>query len=70
VSRSDGGPDLSTLLGFGVALAALLVVSLGLGWLIDTVLNSLPIFTFVGLALGVAGASIYVYVQFKKFFKE
>lgn len=70
MSRPDGGPDLSTLLGFGLALAALLVVSLGLGWLIDTVLDSLPVFTFVGLALGLAGSSIYVYAQFKKFFKE
>lgn len=70
MSRPDGGPDLSTLLGFGLALAALLVVSLGLGWLIDTVLDSLPIFTFVGLALGLVAASIYVYVQVKKSFKE
>ena len=70
MSRPDGGPELSTLLGFGLALAALLVVGLGLGWLIDTVLDSLPIFTLVGLALGVAGACVYVYAQFKKFFKE
>lgn len=70
MSQPDGGPDLSTLLGFGVALAAILVVGLGLGWLIDTVLDSLPIFTLIGMALGVAGASVYVYAQFKKFFKE
>jgi len=70
VSRPNGGPDLSTLLGFGLTLAALLVVCLGLGWLIDTALGSLPVFTLVGLVLGVAGASIYVYVQFKRFFKE
>lgn len=70
MSRPNGGPDLSTLLGFGLTLAALLVVCLGLGWLIDTALGSLPVFTLVGLVLGVAGASIYVYVQFKRFFKE
>jgi F0F1-type ATP synthase assembly protein I len=70
VSRPDGGPNLSTLLGFGVALAAILVVGLGLGWLVDAMLDSVPVFTMVGLALGVAGACVYVYVQFKKFFKE
>jgi F0F1-type ATP synthase assembly protein I len=70
VSRPDGGPNLSTLLGLGVALAALLVIGLGLGWLIDALLDSLPVFTLAGLALGVAGACVYVYAQFKKFFKE
>lgn len=64
------GPDLSTLLGLGVATAAFLVVGLGLGWLADELLDSLPVFVFVGLALGIAGASAYVYAQFKKFMKD
>jgi F0F1-type ATP synthase assembly protein I len=70
VSQPNGGPDLSTLLGLGVALAAFLVVGLGLGWFVDNLLDSLPVFTLTGLALGIVGACVHTYVQFKKFFKE
>ena len=69
MSQNDG-PDLSTLLGMGVAIAAFLMVGLGLGWFVDKLLDSLPVFILVGLALGIAGASGYVYAQFKKFLKE
>ena len=64
------GPELSTLLGLGVTTAALLLVGLGLGWLIDEVLDSLPLFVLIGLALGIIGASGYVYAQFKKLMKD
>ena len=66
MSRPNG-PDLSTLLGLGVSIAAFLMVGLGLGWLADSLLDTLPAFVLVGLALGIAGASAYVYAQFKKF---
>jgi F0F1-type ATP synthase assembly protein I len=69
VSQPDG-PDLATLLGLGLATAAFLVVGLGLGWLVDSMLDSLPVFVFLGLAVGVVGAGGYVYAQFKKFMKE
>jgi F0F1-type ATP synthase assembly protein I len=68
VDESEG-PELSTLLGLGVSIAAFLVVGIGLGWLADRVFDSLPVFIFVGLALGIVGACGYVYVQFKKFMK-
>jgi F0F1-type ATP synthase assembly protein I len=64
------GPELSTLLGLGVATAAFLLIGLGLGWLLDAALDSLPVFAMIGLALGIAGASAYVYAQFKKFMKD
>lgn len=69
MSQPDG-PDLATLLGLGLATAAFLVVGLGLGWLVDSMLDSLPVFVFLGLAVGVVGAGGYVYAQFKKFMKE
>lgn len=64
------GPELATLLGLGAATAAILVVGLGLGWLVDEVVNTLPVFTLAGLALGIVGAGIYIYTQFAKFLKE
>lgn len=66
MSRPDG-PDLSTLLGLGMTIAVVLVAGIGLGWLLDEVLNTLPVFLMIGLALGMVGAGGYVYVQFKKF---
>ena len=69
MSQPDG-PQLSTLLGLGATTAAFLLIGLGLGWLLDEVLDSLPVFVLIGLALGVVGASGYVYAQFKKFMKD
>jgi F0F1-type ATP synthase assembly protein I len=70
VSQPESGPNLAALLGLGVALAAYLVAGLGLGWLADRSLDTLPIFTLVGLALGIVGACVHVYAQIKTYFKE
>lgn len=64
------GPELTTLLGLGAATAAILVVGLGLGWLVDQLMGTLPVFILVGLALGIVGASVYIYTKFKTFLKE
>lgn len=64
------GPELATLLGLGAATAAILLVGLGLGWLVDQVMHSIPAFTLVGLALGIVGAGVYMYINFTKFLKE
>lgn len=64
------GPELSTLLGLGAVTAAILVVGLGLGWLVDKLVGTLPAFTLVGLALGIVSAGVYIYTQFTKFLKE
>jgi len=69
VGQPDG-PDLATLLGLGATTAAVLLVGLGLGWLVDEVMDTLPAFTLVGLALGILGAGGYIYGQFRKFLKE
>ena len=70
MSRPQGGSDLAALLGLGVTLAAYLVVGLGLGWLVDWMVGSRPVFILIGMALGIVGASIHMYSQFKKYFKE
>ncbi|MGH3547980.1 MAG: AtpZ/AtpI family protein [Pseudonocardiaceae bacterium] len=64
------GPELATLLGLGAATAVILLVGLGLGWLVDQVVHSVPAFTLAGLALGIVGASVYIYSKFTKFLKE
>jgi hypothetical protein len=60
-------PRWPTLIGMGAAIAALLVVGFGLGWLIDHLLDTFPIFVMVGLGLGIAGACSYTIVQFRRY---
>ena len=64
------GPELATLLGLGAATAAILLIGLGLGWLVDQLVHSVPAFTLAGLAVGIVGAGIYMYLNFTKFLKE
>ncbi len=64
------GPEFATLLGLGAATAAILLVGLGLGWLVDDAVHTLPVFTLAGLALGIVGAGVYIYTKFTKFLKE
>jgi F0F1-type ATP synthase assembly protein I len=61
------GLGLSDLLGLGAGLAALLVAGMGLGWLVDTLAHTFPIFVFIGLGLGIVGACAYTIVEFRKY---
>jgi F0F1-type ATP synthase assembly protein I len=69
VVEQPNGPDLATLLGLGAVTAAILLAGLGLGWVADEAVGTLPAFTLAGLALGVVGACVYIYGQFTKFLK-
>ncbi len=69
MSQSNG-PDLSTLLSFGLTTAGCLVAGLGAGWLADRALDSLPVFTLVGLALGIIATCCYIYAKLKQYLKE
>lgn len=64
------GPDLATLLTFGMTTAACLVVGLGLGSLADWALDTLPVFTLIGLAVGIVTTCYYVYTKLKQYLKE
>jgi F0F1-type ATP synthase assembly protein I len=61
------GLELSELLGLGAGIAALLAVGMALGWGLDKLAGTSPIFVVVGLALGVVGACAYTVVEFRKF---
>jgi F0F1-type ATP synthase assembly protein I len=65
VAREEVG--WSTLLGMGAATAAVLVLGAGVGWVIDRVASTSPVFLLVGLAVGVVGACAYTIAQFRRY---
>lgn len=69
VSQRDG-PGLSDLFTFGMSTAACLVVGMALGWLTDAALDTLPVFTLIGLAVGIVATGLYIYAKLKKYLKE
>jgi F0F1-type ATP synthase assembly protein I len=68
----DGSQGLgwSGLLNIGAACALMLGAGVGLGWWIDSLLNTSPIFVVVGIALGIAAGASYTVVQIRSFLKE
>lgn len=65
----DRSLDWSALLGMGAVIAAELVAGLGLGWLVDWLAGTTPIFLLIGLLLGIAAAISYTVVEFRKYLK-
>jgi F0F1-type ATP synthase assembly protein I len=63
-------PGLSDLLGMGAVIAALLAAGFLLGWLVDSLAGTTPIFILVGLLLGIVGAVSYTVVQFRHYLKS
>jgi ATP synthase protein I len=59
----------STLLSMGTVIAAELVAGLGLGWLVDSLAGTAPVFLLIGLLLGIAGAITYTVVEFRKYLR-
>jgi len=59
----------SELLNLGAAIAVAILAGLGLGWLVDWLAGTTPIFLFLGLFLGVAGAVRYTYGELRKYLK-
>lgn len=53
----------------GAVIATQLVAGLGLGWLVDSLAGTTPIFLLVGLLLGIAAAVSYTVVEFRKYLK-
>ncbi len=50
------GPGALDFLTMGTAIVLCLVLGGGVGYLLDDIVHTAPLLTFVGLALGVAGA--------------
>jgi F0F1-type ATP synthase assembly protein I len=47
-----------------------LVAGLALGWLVDALADTTPIFLLVGLLLGIVGAVSYTVVEFRKYLRS
>jgi hypothetical protein len=66
-SKGSEGIGFSELLGLGFGAAVTIAVGIGLGWLVDSLVGTFPLFLFIGLALGVVGAVSFAVVEFRKF---
>jgi F0F1-type ATP synthase assembly protein I len=58
------------LVGVGSAIAVLVAGGLLLGWVLDSSVGSFPLWTMVGLAVGIALACFSTYMAFRKFMKD
>jgi len=62
-SRADGW----ALLGLGTTLAGCLIGPTLLGWLIDHLAGTFPVFLLIGLVLGIAATARVAYTEMSKF---
>lgn len=57
----------SSMLGIGAAVAGVLVAGIALGWWVDGLLQTSPIFVLVGVALGMVGGIWHTVVALRKY---
>lgn len=60
------GSDHGRLIGVGVAFIFIVAALTGAGYVLDSLLGTLPLFLLLGVAGGFAASLYYVYVQLKK----
>ena len=63
---NDAGGNYARFIGLGFAFILILGVLATGGFFLDRLLGTLPLFLFVGLGVGFAGALYYVYLALKK----
>jgi F0F1-type ATP synthase assembly protein I len=54
----------------GGICALLLLAPFGLGWVADRYLHTLPVFTLVGLLVGILLAARYTYVELRRYIQD
>ena len=64
------GPGWSDFLGLGVTAAGVLIAGFALGWLVDHLAGTFPLFVFIGLLLGIIGAITYTVVRFRTYLRS
>jgi hypothetical protein len=71
--RSDGQPDVlrgRDLLGLGGLLAGSVIGCTALGYLLDQAAGSTPVFTLVGIALGMVGGGIGFWLRVRSALRD
>lgn len=58
------------LIGIGTTIAVLVAGGMAFGWLIDDLVGTFPIFTLVGLVVGMTAAGWQLYSMFRKFTQD
>lgn len=62
--------DLWALVGIGGLMAGSLLAGMGLGWFVDSRLDTMPVFTLVGLVCGIAAAVVGTWVRVRPFLRD
>ncbi|MPZ62262.1 MAG: hypothetical protein GEU93_13405 [Propionibacteriales bacterium] len=62
--------DVIALIGIGAYNVACLLGGFGLGWLADGWLDTMPVFTMVGLALGIGGGVMGTWFRIRPFLRD
>jgi F0F1-type ATP synthase assembly protein I len=65
-----GRPSIASLIGMGSTVVVLVVGGVGLGWWLDSLWHTLPVFVFIGLAVGMVSAWLFAYAKLRKFLKQ
>jgi F0F1-type ATP synthase assembly protein I len=67
---ADEPPGWSTWLGLGAVSMAVLAAGIALGWWLDSLFHTSPVFVLVGIALGIAAGMGYTVVQIRSFLRQ
>ncbi len=66
VGQQTPAPDIMQFAGLGLLNALCLLGGMALGWLLDSVLHTLPLFMMVGLILGVLAGAMATRTELKR----
>lgn len=67
---SSNTPSILRLIAIGTTIAVLVAGGMLLGWFVDDQASTFPVFTMLGLALGMTIAGLQLYSIFRKFTKD
>ena len=68
--QPSGRPSIVSLIGIGSTAVGLVVGGVGLGWWLDSLLHTVPVFVFIGLAIGMVSSWLFAYATLRKFLKQ
>ena len=63
-------PSPARLIGLGSAVVGFVILGLVGGLVLDATLDASPLFTMIGLGLGIVGAAGTLIVEFRAFMKD